>query len=66
MNKELFDAPNVVLLPHMGSATTETRHAMGMRAVRNLEAWLAEGISIVRAGDVGPLLAAGWVEWAAG
>jgi len=41
VNKELFDIPNVVLLPHTGSATTETRHAMGMRAVRNLEAWLA-------------------------
>jgi lactate dehydrogenase-like 2-hydroxyacid dehydrogenase len=40
VNKQLFDVPNVVLLPHIGSATTETRHAMGMRAVSNLEAWL--------------------------
>ena len=27
---------NVVLLPHLGSATRETRVAMGMRAVENL------------------------------
>ena len=27
---------NVVLLPHLGSATTETRVAMGMRALENL------------------------------
>ncbi len=36
----LAAAPNVVLLPHLGSATTETRVAMGMRAVRNLQHWL--------------------------
>ncbi len=27
---------NVVLLPHLGSATPETRVAMGMRALENL------------------------------
>ena len=30
---------NAVLLPHLGSATRETRVAMGMRAFANLEAW---------------------------
>ena len=30
---------NAVLLPHLGSATRETREAMGMRAFDNLEAW---------------------------
>ncbi len=30
---------NVVLLPHLGSATIETRVAMGMRAIDNLEAF---------------------------
>lgn len=30
---------NVVLLPHLGSATVETRTAMGMRALANVEAW---------------------------
>ena len=32
---------NVVLLPHMGSATVETREAMGLRALENLEAFIA-------------------------
>lgn len=32
---------NVVLLPHLGSATQETRVAMGMRVVANLEAFFA-------------------------
>jgi glyoxylate reductase len=31
----------VVLLPHLGSATRETRDAMGMRAVENLDAFFA-------------------------
>jgi lactate dehydrogenase-like 2-hydroxyacid dehydrogenase len=30
---------NVVLLPHLGSATRETRIAMGVRVIRNLEAF---------------------------
>jgi lactate dehydrogenase-like 2-hydroxyacid dehydrogenase len=37
----LIDLPNVVLAPHLGSATHETRIAMGMRALRNLEAFFA-------------------------
>lgn len=36
---ELAGMENVVLLPHLGSATTETRVAMGMRAIANLEAF---------------------------
>jgi len=32
---------NVVLLPHLGSATLETRVAMGMRVIENLEAFFA-------------------------
>lgn len=38
---ELKDLENVVLVPHLGSATVETRTAMGMRALRNVEAFLA-------------------------
>jgi len=30
---------NVVLLPHLGSATGRTRVAMGMRVAENLEAF---------------------------
>ncbi|MEM8851287.1 MAG: 2-hydroxyacid dehydrogenase [Pseudomonadota bacterium] len=34
---------NVVLLPHIGSATIETRQAMGDLTVRNLTQWLEDG-----------------------
>ncbi len=37
----LLSLPNVALLPHLGSATIETRTAMGMRVARNLEAFFA-------------------------
>lgn len=37
----LLVLPNVVTLPHLGSATLETRTAMGMRAVENLQAHFA-------------------------
>jgi lactate dehydrogenase-like 2-hydroxyacid dehydrogenase len=33
--------PNVFLCPHMGSATVETRNAMGFRALDNIQAVLA-------------------------
>jgi lactate dehydrogenase-like 2-hydroxyacid dehydrogenase len=33
----LLKMENVVLLPHLGSATKETRVAMGMRALENLQ-----------------------------
>ncbi len=36
----LLEAPNVVLLPHLGSGSKETRVAMGMCAVENLQAFL--------------------------
>lgn len=36
---------NVALLPHLGSATIETRHAMGMRCIENLAAVLIQGIA---------------------
>ena len=35
----LCNLENVALLPHLGSATVETRIAMGMRVVANLEAF---------------------------
>jgi lactate dehydrogenase-like 2-hydroxyacid dehydrogenase len=37
----LLDCPNLVALPHLGSATQETRNAMGMRAVANLRAYFS-------------------------
>jgi lactate dehydrogenase-like 2-hydroxyacid dehydrogenase len=38
---ELLTMENVVLLPHLGSATLETRVAMGMRAIENLTLFFA-------------------------
>lgn len=37
----LLALENVVLLPHLGSATVETRMAMGLRAAANLDAFFA-------------------------
>jgi glyoxylate reductase len=37
----LLDAPNLVVLPHVGSATVEARSAMTRICVENLEAGLA-------------------------
>ena len=36
-----LELPNVFLLPHLGSATVETRDAMGSRALDNLDAFFA-------------------------
>ena len=41
INPALMQAPNTVLLPHMGSGTIETRNAMGMMVVDNLKAHFA-------------------------
>jgi lactate dehydrogenase-like 2-hydroxyacid dehydrogenase len=38
---EYLALPNVFLLPHMGTATIDTRTSMGMRALDNLDAALA-------------------------
>jgi glyoxylate reductase len=38
---ELKELENVVLVPHLGSATVETRTAMGMRALANVDAFVA-------------------------
>jgi glyoxylate/hydroxypyruvate/2-ketogluconate reductase len=40
VHPELLELPNVVLAPHVGSATLATRHAMVQRAARNLLAVL--------------------------
>jgi lactate dehydrogenase-like 2-hydroxyacid dehydrogenase len=41
---ELLELENVVLAPHLGSATRETREAMGMLAVGALRAVLLDGV----------------------
>ena len=39
IERRYLELENAVLLPHLGSATVETREAMGMRAIANLAAF---------------------------
>jgi lactate dehydrogenase-like 2-hydroxyacid dehydrogenase len=39
--EELLELDNVVLLPHIGSATVETRRAMGQLVIDNLDAYFS-------------------------
>ncbi|HEY4547025.1 MAG TPA: D-glycerate dehydrogenase [Pedomonas sp.] len=39
VHPKLLEMPNVVLLPHMGSATIEGRLAMGEKVIRNIKVW---------------------------
>ncbi len=41
LDRRYLDLDNVFLLPHLGSATNETREAMGMLAIDNLDAVIA-------------------------
>lgn len=41
VTEDLLTMENVVLLPHLGSATRETRVAMGMRVLENLDLFFA-------------------------
>jgi lactate dehydrogenase-like 2-hydroxyacid dehydrogenase len=41
INAKLFALDNVVLAPHLGSATGQTRDAMGAKALENLRAFFA-------------------------
>ncbi|MEO9777672.1 MAG: 2-hydroxyacid dehydrogenase [Sedimentitalea sp.] len=43
---ELFTMDNVVLQPHVGSATHETRQAMGDLTCDNLSQWLKDGTTV--------------------
>jgi len=44
VTKDLLTMENVVLLPHLGSATTETRVAMGLRVFANLKAFFNDEV----------------------
>lgn len=41
LNPDYRDLPNTILLPHLGTATVDTRNAMGFRALDNLDAFFA-------------------------
>ena len=40
IHPKLLELDNVVLLPHMGSATLEGRLAMGERVIINIKTWV--------------------------
>ena len=39
-NSELLDAPNTILIPHMGSATVEGRIEMGEKVIINIKTFI--------------------------
>lgn len=44
--QELIDLDNAVLLPHVGSGSEPTRHAMGRLVVDNLVSWFEKGSTL--------------------
>ena len=42
ITQKLFDSDNVVLLPHISSATKESRIAMGERVLKNIDSFLRD------------------------
>ena len=40
IDPRLLALPNVVMIPHMGSATYEGRVAMGEKVITNIRAWV--------------------------
>jgi lactate dehydrogenase-like 2-hydroxyacid dehydrogenase len=42
----LAELPNIFLAPHIGSATVETRNAMGFRALDNVTSFFSNGAAI--------------------
>jgi len=53
----LIALPNVVLLPHLGSASVHTRAAMGQLVVDNLKSWFAEGKPLTAVAETRHLVA---------
>ncbi|HEU5067194.1 MAG TPA: 2-hydroxyacid dehydrogenase [Sphingomicrobium sp.] len=50
--RELMEMSNVVLLPHIGSASVETRDAMGALVVENLRSWFERGTLITPVAEI--------------
>lgn len=55
----LRDLDSVVLLPHLGSGTVETRQAMVDLTIANLESWLAQGRLVTPVPGYAPSAASG-------
>jgi lactate dehydrogenase-like 2-hydroxyacid dehydrogenase len=50
--RELMEMNNVVLLPHIGSASVETRDAMGALVVENLRSWFERGTPVTPVAEI--------------
>lgn len=57
--QQLIDMPQVVLLPHIGSASTHTRAAMGALMVDNLRKWFEQGVPVTPVPETSHLLKLG-------
>ncbi|MEO5774266.1 MAG: 2-hydroxyacid dehydrogenase [Sphingomicrobium sp.] len=55
--RELIEMPNVVLLPHIGSASIHTRAAMGQLVADNLTSWFERAAPLTPVPESRPLLA---------
>jgi lactate dehydrogenase-like 2-hydroxyacid dehydrogenase len=53
----LIALENVVLLPHIGSASVHTREAMGRMVVDNLRSWFERAVALTPVVESVPLLA---------
>jgi len=45
--KELFELDNVILLPHIGSASTSTRENMAKLCINSIKNYLEKGITLI-------------------
>jgi lactate dehydrogenase-like 2-hydroxyacid dehydrogenase len=52
----LINLPQVVLLPHVGSASINTREAMGRLVVDNLQSWFEHGVALTPVAESSELL----------
>lgn len=50
----MLDLPNVVVVPHIGSATVDTRRAMGQLVVDNLISWFEHGRALTPVPETSP------------
>jgi lactate dehydrogenase-like 2-hydroxyacid dehydrogenase len=46
LNMDLLKAPNLTLLPHIGSASVHTRKAMAELLARNVVSWMENGVAL--------------------
>ena len=50
VGEHLIGLDNVLLSPHVGTATTETRDEMGLRGIENIKTFLSTGQPIDKVG----------------